>query len=109
MELAKECLEAAAAMMTTLEKRSNKICPILVKLAEISYRQFEFKKSELIVDIILSRSQQDKPARVFALLMKSHFVQLKGDDAQSQSLLAQAQQLQPGCTLDELDVIKLMR
>jgi hypothetical protein len=80
LELAKECLEAAATTMTTLEKRSNKICPILIKLAEIRYRQFDFKQSESIVDIIISRSQQDRAARVFALLMKSHFVQLKGDD-----------------------------
>lgn len=60
--------------MSTLEKRSYSICPILVKLAEISYRQFDFKKSESIVDIILPRSQQDRGARLFALLMKSHFL-----------------------------------
>ena len=46
----------AASTMTTLEKRSTKICPVLVKLAEISYRLFDFKKSESIVDIILPRS-----------------------------------------------------
>jgi hypothetical protein len=81
--LARECFEAAAATMTTLEKRSAKICPVLIKLAEISFREFNYKKSESIVDTILSRSAGDKQARHFALLMKSHFLALKNEETKS--------------------------
>jgi hypothetical protein len=90
LELARECLETAANTMATLEKRSNKICPILIKLAEISYRQFDFKKSESIVDIILMRAQTDRVAKVFGLLMKSHFLSLRAEDNLSEQYLAQA-------------------
>ena len=74
--LSQQCFEAATRTLSTLEKRGNKICPILVKLAEISFLDFNYKKSEQIVDTILGRPQSDQKSLLFALLMKSYFARL---------------------------------
>ena len=52
-ELAKKCYEAAVNTKPALQKRSAAICPILVKLAEISFKLSDFEQSEQQVDAIL--------------------------------------------------------
>ena len=46
LKLAKQCFDAAAQTLSTLERRGTKICPILIKLSEISLREFDYLKSE---------------------------------------------------------------
>jgi len=41
--------------------------------------------------------------------MKSYFLQLKGEDSQSTLMLSQAQQIQPGCQVEDLEAVKTMR
>ncbi len=55
MTLAKKCFEAAASTYTTFERRSSKINGILMKLAEVYFQEFNFRKSEEMVDAILVR------------------------------------------------------
>lgn len=63
--------------MPTLERIGSKICPILVKLAEIQCLQAEFEASEKTVDAILTRASADQATLVFANLLKFYFCTLK--------------------------------
>jgi len=88
LDLARQCFEAATQTISIIEKRGTRICPILVKLAEINILTFNFKKSEEIIDIILSRIGQtvglnDKSWAVFAYLMKGYFLSLRGEERES--------------------------
>jgi hypothetical protein len=55
LKVAKGCFQAATHTLPTLERAGAKICPILVKLAEISFLDVEFEECEKIVDAILYR------------------------------------------------------
>lgn len=55
LKMAQACFDAAAKTLSTLEKRSAKICPILVKLAEINFLLYDFKTSEVMVDTLIQR------------------------------------------------------
>lgn len=51
--MAQACFEAAAKTLNTLEKRGTKMCPILVKLAEINFLLYDFKASEVMVNTLI--------------------------------------------------------
>ena len=53
LPLAKKCLEAAAKTLTTFERRGPKINDILKKLAEIYFLEYDYRRSEEMVDAIL--------------------------------------------------------
>ena len=53
LKMAQSCFDAAAKTLTTLEKRGMKMCPILVKLAEINFLLYDFKASEVMVDALI--------------------------------------------------------
>jgi len=55
LTVSKGCFKAAANTMPTLERTSAKICPILVKLAEINFLSAEFEECEKTVDAIMIR------------------------------------------------------
>lgn len=53
--MSKKCFEAAIQTCSTFEKRSHRINPFLVKLAEINFIEHNFKKSEEMVAAIIAR------------------------------------------------------
>jgi hypothetical protein len=107
LDLARQCFEAATQTLSIIEKRGTKICPILVKLAEINILRFEFKKSEEIVDMILGRIGQrvdyhDRPWALFAYLIKSYFLSLRGEDRDSEVFNKKALSLDPNASIQSL-------
>jgi hypothetical protein len=79
--------------MPTLERIGNKICTVLVKLAEISFLEADFQDSEKIVDAILVRQSADKKTLLFANLMKYYFLTLKSQKDLGLPHLHKAQQI----------------
>lgn len=78
LSLAKQCFEAAIQTYKTIDKRSSVINPILVKLSEIAFQEFDYKKAEEMVDAILSR-QNDKDRKdplFFAYVLKAFLLSL---------------------------------
>ena len=86
--LAKKCLELAIESYTTIQRRSAGICPILVKLAEIAFLEFDYIKSEQMADAILQRTgEKGGESEVFACLLKSFFLSLRGEEEKAKALL----------------------
>jgi len=111
LEVAQKCFEAAINTRPTLQKRSAAICPILVKLAEISFKLCDYTKSEELVDSIITRSNSpniDAFSKLFALKMKAFFHSMKGEDERKSNVLKMLAQLtgQERCSYDDLGIIK---
>ena len=82
LDIAKQCFEAAIRTRPVLQKRSAAICPILVKLAEINFKQQDFTKCEELVDLIMARATApniDVFSKLFAMKMKVFFHSIKGE------------------------------
>ena len=95
--------------MPTLERIGSKICPILVKLAEIHFQQADFQASEKTVDAILTRQSTDQTTLVFAYLLKFYFCTLQSNAEQAQIYFLKAQQLQSGVKVSDLDLFKRVK
>ena len=91
--MAQACFDAAAKTLSTLEKRGMKMCPILVKLAEINFLLYDFKASEVMVDAIIQRSLPDQNSLLFGYLMKSYFSTLKNESLMANECIKRAQSL----------------
>ncbi|CDW73908.1 UNKNOWN [Stylonychia lemnae] len=106
--LAKSCFEIAIQSYTTIQRRSSHINPILVKLAEIAFQEFDYKTSEQMIDSILVRQNErgDQKSEFFAFLMKSYFCSWKGDDRMNQVYLFNARKIQPNAKYSDLEIIK---
>lgn len=76
--------------MPTLEKIGTKICPVLVKLAEISFLEADYHESEKTVDAILVRQSADRKTLLFAYLMKYYFLMLSSQKDQALLFLQKA-------------------
>ena len=107
--MAQACFEAAAKTLTTLEKRGLKMCPILVKLAEINFLLFDFKSAEVMVDTLIQRAMPEQTSLLFAYLMKSYFSRLKNETILAQEFLKRAHLLQPDAKVEELQVVKTVQ
>lgn len=85
-----------------------KMCPILVKLAEINFLLYDFKASEVMVDALIQRSMPEQTSLVFAYLMKAYFFQLKNEPVMAQECQNRAQSLQTDAKIEDLSVIKTL-
>ena len=87
-----------------------------MKLAEIAFKEFDYKKSEEHVDSIIYRAaglnynglymEEQKNATIFAHILKSFFLSLRGEYQRSEELLAAARKLKPDATFLSLEVIR---
>jgi hypothetical protein len=100
--MAQACFDAAAKTLNTLEKRGLKMCPILVKLAEINFLLYDFKASEVMVDTLIQRAMPEHTSLLFAYLLKSYFLRLKNDTILAQELLKKAHLLDHDAKVEEL-------
>ena len=107
--MAQSCFDAAAKTLSTLEKRGMKMCPILVKLAEINFLLYDFKASEVMVDALIQRSMPEPSSLLFGYLLKSYFCTLKSEEVLAQECLKRAQTLQSDAKVEDLSVIKNMQ
>ena len=58
--------------------------PIFMKLAELSFQEFDYKKSEQFLDAILQRyNEKELQPILFAYLLKSFFLSLQNEPLQS--------------------------
>jgi tetratricopeptide (TPR) repeat protein len=105
--MAKDCFVAATKTMATLDKISNKICPILVKLAEIAFLNADFSECERITDAILNRQNNDKQTLIFALLVKHYLQQLA--QRNDGSYLLRALQIDPNAHITGLPLFKKIK
>ena len=88
-KLAKMCFEMACQKYKALERRTSSINPILMKLAEIAFQEFDYRRSEELVDSIIHRAtgpsyvgnliEELKNAEIFAYIMKSFFLSMRGE------------------------------
>ena len=76
--------------MPTLDKIGQKICPVLVKLAEIAFLEADYCESERTLDAILTRQVSDKQTQLFVYLMKHYFWCLGGGKAEQSEWLGRA-------------------
>ena len=68
----------------------------MVKLSEINFKLQDFKKSEELVDAIISRQNApniDANAKLFALKLKAFFHSLKGQESEKPALLDRVDKL----------------
>ena len=111
LDIAKQCFEAAIRTRPILQKRSAAVCPVLVKLAEINFKQQDFTKCEELVDSILIRANApniDAFSKLFAMKMKVFFHSIKGECDQKSEMLLKLETLtgQKGCSYFDLEIIK---
>ena len=84
---------------------------MLVKLAEINFKQQDFTKCEELVDSIIIRSNApniDASSKLFAMKMKVFFHSIKGEYDQKQEMLQRLETItsQKGCSYHDLEIIK---
>eukprot|EP00347_Sterkiella_histriomuscorum_P021367 403334229 len=121
--LAKECFEVAAQCYSTIQRRSGQINPILMKLAELAFQDYDFKTSEKMVDSILHRvttsntqggqmgqkipetQNQAQNPDLFACLLKSYFLSLRGDDQLCKVMLERARNIKQDSNYADIEVV----
>jgi len=77
LKVAKGCFQAATHTLPTLDRVGQRICPILVKLAEINFLDADFQECETTVDAIFNRNPTDRKTLLFALLIKYYLLSLQ--------------------------------